>query len=553
MFSWGLHVFVGPPFRAAQIIRMNRRHFLIGLGATAALATRRPMAQSREFDYVIVGAGSAGCVIAHRLSADPDVRVLVLEAGTATRDDAAITTPGQWVTLIGSRFDWGYQTEAESGLAGRRIAFPRGKVVGGSSAINAMTFIRGHRLDFDGWEAAGNRGWGFDELLPLFKRSERNSRGASAFHGGDGPLAVSDTLDPHAAHHAFLDAARERGHAVDPNWDFNGVRQENTAGFYQKNIAAGRRHSAAEAFLIPSLSRSNLELRTDTHVAKLVIEQGRAVGVEYTRDGQSESVRASREVIVCSGVIDSPKLLMLSGIGPADHLRSVGVPVVADVPGVGQNLQDHLKLSIRWRGLGTLPPSTVTAGMFLRSRETAEAARRSPDLQFYVGRGLDQPDTFVTVTVSLVQPASSGDVRLRSSRSADAPIIRGNYLQQQADVDALVAGARLVRSLVATKPYETLRAEEVEPGSATTTDTELAAFVRRAADTIYHPAGTCRMGVDERAVVDAALRVRGVENLRVADASIMPSVVNATTHAACVLIGEKCADLVRLKPDPTPG
>lgn len=524
---------------------MNRRHFLIGLGATAALTPRRPMTQSRDFDYIIVGAGSSGCVIAHRLSADPDARVLVLEAGSAIRDDAAITTPGRWVSLIGSRFDWGYQTEAEPGLGGRRIAFPRGKVVGGSSAINAMTFIRGHRLDFDGWEAAGNRGWGFDAVLPLFKRSERNSRGASAFHGADGLLMVSDTLDPHAAHHAFLEAARERGYTAEADWDFNGERQEHIAGFYQKNIAAGRRHSAAEAFLVPALSRSNLEVRADAHVAKLMVERGRAVGVEYVRNGRREQVRAAREVIVSSGVIDSPKLLMLSGIGPADHLRSLSLPVVADVPGVGRNLQDHLKLSIRWRGLGTLPPSTVTAGMFLRSRDTADAARLSPDLQFYVGRGVDQPDTFVTVTVSLVRPVSRGDVRLRSASSIDSPVIRGNYLQQQADVDALVEGVRLVRSFVAARAYEKLRAEETEPGSSTTTDAELAAFARRAADTIYHPAGTCRMGIDEGAVVDPMLRVRGVEGLRVADASIMPTVVNATTHAACVMIGEKCAELVR--------
>jgi len=529
---------------------MNRRDFFITVGATAALTTRRPMAQSREFDYIIVGAGSSGCVIAHRLSADPSVRVLVLEAGSATRDDAAITTPGRWVSLLGSRFDWGYQTEAEPGLSGRRIAFPRGKVVGGSSAINAMTFIRGHRLDFDGWDAAGNRGWGFDTLLPLFKRSERNSRGGSAYHGADGLLTVSDTLDPHAGHHAFLEGARERGYTTQPDWDFNGERQENAAGFYQKNIAGGRRHSAAEAFLVPALSRSNLDLRADAHVARLLIERGRAVGVEYVRDGKREQVRATREVIVSSGVIDSPKLLMLSGIGPAEHLRSLSLPIVADLPGVGQNLQDHLKLSIRWRGLGTLPPSTVTAGMFFRSREAAGAGvspdfRQSPDLQFYVGRGVDQPDTFVTVTVSLVQPASRGDVRLRSAQSTDAPVIRGNYLQQQADVDALVAGARVARSIVATKAYEKLRAEEGEPGSSTTSDADLAAFARRAADTIYHPAGTCRMGIDDQAVVDPMLRVRGVEGLRVADASIMPTVVNATTHAACVMIGEKCAELVR--------
>lgn len=529
---------------------MNRRDFLLGISTTTALATRRPMAQSRDVDYIIVGAGSSGCVLANRLSADDDAHVLVIEAGPAARADETIATPGRWVTLLGSRFDWAYRTEPEPGLSGRPIAFPRGKVVGGSSAINAMTFIRGHRLDFDRWEAAGNRGWGFDEVLPLFKRSERNSRGASAFHGGTGRLAVSDTADPHAAHHAFLEAAREHGYDARPDWDFNGDRQEHAAGFYQKNIAAGRRHSAAEAFLLPALERANCELRADAHVTKILIERGRAVGVEYIRDGRREQVRAAREVIVSAGVVESPKLLMLSGIGPAAHLRSLGVPVAADLPDVGQHLQDHLKLSVRFRGLTTLPPSTVTAGLFVHSRPKSNGSAQfsnlqSPDLQFYVGRGLDQPDTFVTVTVSLVQPASRGTVRLRSGNSLDAPIIQGNYLREQADVDALVAGTRLVRALVATKAYGALRAEEIEPGAGADTDAELAAFARRAADTIYHPAGTCRMGVDAAAVVDPSLRVRGIEALRVADASIMPTVVNATTHAACVMIGEKCADLVR--------
>jgi len=495
-----------------------------------------------DFDYVVIGAGSSGCVVVNRLSADPGMRVLLLEAGVAADGDPAITTPGQWTSLIGSSYDWGYATEKEEGLAQRAIAFPRGKALGGTSAINAMTHMRGHRRCFDGWREAGNPGWGYDDLLPLFKRSERYDGDPSRHRGSDGPLAVSRAREPHEGHEAFLSAAAEQGFRADHRHDFNTAEPEAVAGFYQKNILNGRRHSAADAFLTPIRARANLTVRSSAHVTRLIIKGRRVTGVEYVCNGQLGAVSAHREVVLCAGAVESPRILMSSGIGPADQLRAHGIRVVADVAGVGRNLQDHLKLSIRWCGRTTLPASTVTAGLV-----TSSSGGSLPDLLFYVGRGVDQPDPFVTITVALVRPQSRGTIELRSSDPLASPIIRANYLQSQADVAVLVAGVRLARQIGLSPAYDRLRGEETDPGDRTTTAGDLERFVRAMADTIYHPAGTCRMGrsSDSEAVVDASLRVRGVDGLRVADASIMPDVVDAPTHAAAVMIGEKCAALIQ--------
>jgi choline dehydrogenase len=524
----------------------TRRRFLqnaaLMLGTIAV--SRRPGAaqnHSNVFDYVVVGAGSSGCVIANRLSADPFTRVLLIEAG-GPDVNPLIAVPGKWTSLIGTALDWNYSTEPDPGLDGRSLKWPRGRTYGGSSALNAMAYVRGHQLCFDAWAEAGGPSWAYRDVLPYFLRAEDNSRGRSDYHGAGGPLAVSDTTDPHAGHRAFLEAARELGFGGRPDWDFNGPQQEQGAGFYQKNMRAGRRHSAATAYLAPVLSRPNLTVWPETRLLRLTSSGRRVTGVEASRGKSVERVTAAREVIVAAGVIESPKILMLSGIGPADELRAHGIEIVVDLPDVGANLHDHPRVSLRWASRQPLPPSTVSAGLFTYSQRGATA--RPPDIQFYVGRGLDAVDQFVTLTVALSQPRSRGMVRLRSADPLAAPAITPGYFSAEEDLDALVEGARLAIALAQTRPYDALRGAPAEPDASVKTAADLRAFVRRTADTIFHPVGSCRMGSDSAAVVDSRLRVQGVDGLRVADASVMPMTVNSQTHAACVMIGEKVSESI---------
>ena len=507
------------------------------------MTTRHRAADRNSFDYIIVGAGSSGCVIANRLTGDADTTVLLLEAG-GPDSKPGIHAPNAWLSLLGTDVDWNYVTEADPRLNGRENVWPRGKVLGGSSSINAMVYIRGHRLDYERWRQLGNEGWSYSEILPYFLKSEDNQRGASEFHGSGGPLSVTDNPSPTAPGLAFLEAAVELGYKGQRDWDFNGGHQEDGAGLYQSTIKDGRRHSAAAAFLTTILDRGNLEVRTWSHVTHLLWSANRVEGIGYVHQGQTHQARAEREVIISAGAVESPKLLMLSGIGPADHLRSHGIPVVADLPGVGENLQDHPAVAVEYRSTVELSRAYAgsESGLFVRTR--ARSTTESPDLQFHFGRSLISEDHSFVFLPTLAQPQSTGSIELRSSKPLDAPAIRPNYLHREADVDVFVEGIELSRSLAAASAFDGMRGDEVLPGPDVKTDQQVRSYIRDTVSTLFHPSCTCRMGSDDGAVVDPQLNVYGVEGLRIADASVMPAVVNGNLNASCIMIGERVADLI---------
>ena len=523
-------------------------------------------------DIVVVGAGAAGCVLAARLSEDPSLSVLLLEAG-GEDSNPWIHIPAGFAKTIGNpALDWRFETEPAPGLAGRRIPLPRGKVLGGTTAINGMLYIRGTPPDYDGWRDAGNPGWGWNDVLPYFIRAENNTRGANAFHGADGPLSVSDI--PHdPLSDAFLRASGEAGFPVLE--DFNGASQEG-ASYYQMMTRRGRRASTARAYLKAARNRANLQVVTGAQATRILFDGKRASGVEFVRGGAKQTAAARREVLITSGALQSPQLLQLSGIGPAELLGRHGIPVLHDLPGVGENLQDHLQVRMIYRcnrpvtindilnskirtalegakylfgRTGLLAHVIFRSGLFARSSFAPEGW---PDLQIHFGllsfdRMGAPPHPFPGFTVSVCQlrPTSRGWVRIGSNDPLAAPVIHADYLSTDTDCRVMTEAVQLARRIAAQPSLAAYIDHEYSPGAAHASAEQMLEHVRKTSGTVHHPVGTCRMGNDALAVVDHRLRVRGINRLRVIDGSVMPAINSGNTTAPIVMIGEKASDMIR--------
>ena len=519
------------------------------------------------FDYIVIGSGSAGGVVAARLSEDPSVSVLMLEAGPEDDDDM-IHLPAGFPTLFKTKWDWGYQTTPQKQLGGRRADWPRMKALGGCSSMNAMIYIRGNHADYDEWrDAYGATGWGYDDVLPYFKKAEGNTRLGDPFHGTDGPLHVEDRRYNHELTHMFIESAVAAG--FKRNDDFNGAEQDGV-GLYQVTCKKGRRWSVADAYIHPARKRPNFTVRTEAFVTKIETTGNRATGVTYRRGGVTETVRAAAEIILSAGAIGSPQMLMLSGIGPGAHLRSLGIDVVADSSGVGQNLQDHpvsgalyytkdtsdlaefLSLGNMVKaqkvGRGPLTSNVAESGAFFKSRDDLDV----PDMQLHVApsgfydNGLHEPvRRAITVANTLVRVESKGHIKLRSADPTWHPEIEPGYFDDGADLDAMLAGFATIGEVISQGPLAKHIDAPWEPASMKPTTDEILASIARLGQTLYHPVATCAMGTIEGSVVGPDLKVHGIEGLRVADASVMPRVPRGNTNAPTIMVGEKAADLIK--------
>lgn len=526
-----------------------------------------------EFDYIVVGAGSAGCVVANRLSANAKNRVLLIEAGPADKNIWLHIPAGVSRVFMDPKVNWVYSTEPEPHLDGRKVYWPRGKTLGGSSAINGMAYMRGHPADYDAWAQAGNAGWGADNVLHYFKKSEKHIDGASKYHGADGDLSVTHPVLRYDASKVFLEGASQVG--IESTADFNGERQEG-AGWIQFHIENGRRASSAVAFLKPVLSRSNLAVETDALVERIDFDNRRASGVTYRCGGRTIVAKASAEVILCGGVINSPQLLMLSGIGPAEELARHGIGVVQESAMVGRNLQDHLYvhhvcevergysingkitgpglvpqvLNYFLRRKGPLAMGFSNAGVF--ARVMPDAAHPDAQISFrpfsitFLPNGKLEPHPFPGVSASMcfLRPYSRGHVALKSSNPADAPAIFANYLSDPRDMTAMMEGFRKIEEIYASPAMSKIVKRMIAPEAHAPSDEALMAYIRANSQSMYHPVGTCMMSAGDEGVVDPSLKVRGVSGLRIADASIMPNIVSGNTCAPSIMIGEKAADMI---------